>query len=331
MKRGALLEYLRLYSRAFRVEQTEPRGVPDLVGEVAIRLDLLLVPTRVGAAHLSQREARRIHSELVEHVDRIDAVHLRLRHALALRVEDCSGNENVGERSFADKLHPHHHHARHPEEDDVARGHQHRRGIESFQILGFVRPTESRERPQRGGEPGVEHVRILRQFVRAGLFARLFFRSGNDHLTVRRVPGGNLVAPPKLSRDGPVAQVLEPVCIYLLVCLRHETWLLFTRHQIEREIAQLVHLHEPLRRDQGLDDSLATLALGDRELVVNHFLQESERFEFLRPLFRAPCSDRVRRSRRRRQQSSSRTDRSRLLEAGCDAGPSHSRLDREQA
>ncbi len=86
--------------------------------------------------------------------------------------------------------------------------------------------------------------------------------------------------PPELSRDGPVAQVLEPVCVDFFVRrFGSEMWFLFARHQVEREIAQPVHLHEPLCRDQRLDDRLAALAFRDREFVVDDFFEQPERFE----------------------------------------------------
>src|ERR1043166_8242003 len=104
VQRSRLLECFLVYGSAFGVEQAEPRRVPDLVGEVAIRLDLLLVPTNVSAADLREREARGVDAKLVEHVDRIDAVHLRLRHALAVAVENRAGDEHVFERLLADEL-----------------------------------------------------------------------------------------------------------------------------------------------------------------------------------------------------------------------------------
>src|SRR6185369_2406729 len=132
VKRSALLEYFWFDFGAVGVEEGKPCGVPDLVGEVAIRLNLLFIPTVVSAAYLGERESRRVDAKFVEHVDRIDAVHLRLRHALALAVENCAGDENIREWFFADKLQSHHHHPRHPKEDDVTRCYQHGRRIESF-------------------------------------------------------------------------------------------------------------------------------------------------------------------------------------------------------
>ena len=50
---------------------------------------------------IGQAEAQRIGAELLDHVDRIDAVALRLRHSLAVAVEDLRMDEHVVERHFA--------------------------------------------------------------------------------------------------------------------------------------------------------------------------------------------------------------------------------------
>src|SRR5688500_17069905 len=118
--------------RALRIRQTEARGVPDLVGEVAIRLDLFLIPTGVGRSYLSKCQARGVDTKLVEDLEGIDAVPFRLRHSLPVLVQNCSCDKHIIERSLVDKFHSHHHHPRNPEEDDVASSYQHRRGIEGL-------------------------------------------------------------------------------------------------------------------------------------------------------------------------------------------------------
>ena len=60
----------------------------------------------------------------------------------------------------------HHHHARDPEEDDVEAGDERAGWIKACELGRLVRPAERRERPQRRGEPGVEHVFVaLEKFV----------------------------------------------------------------------------------------------------------------------------------------------------------------------
>src|SRR5438045_1836010 len=68
--------------RALGVKQTEARGVPDFVGEVSIGLNLVVAPARVGRADCGEDEASGVNAVLVEHVERVNAVALRLRHAL---------------------------------------------------------------------------------------------------------------------------------------------------------------------------------------------------------------------------------------------------------
>src|SRR6185369_10119441 len=143
MKRAALFEYFRLYFCAFGIQQAETRRIPNLVCEVAIRLDLLLIPANVGAPDLGQRETRSIDPKLVKHIDWIHSIHLCLRHALALGVENCSGDEDVFKRLLADKLHARHYHPRYPEKDDVSCRNQDGRRIKGSQIVSVIRTTES--------------------------------------------------------------------------------------------------------------------------------------------------------------------------------------------
>src|ERR1044072_2618043 len=56
--------------RALGVQEAEARGVPNLVGEVAVTFDLILVPTRVGRAEGGEHHSRRGHAGLVEPTER---------------------------------------------------------------------------------------------------------------------------------------------------------------------------------------------------------------------------------------------------------------------
>ena len=71
-----------------------------------------------------------------------------------------SWNGISGSLGVIHEMQAHHHHARDPEEDDVEAGDQRGGRIIALEFFGFVRPAERRERPQRGGEPGVEHVLV---------------------------------------------------------------------------------------------------------------------------------------------------------------------------
>ena len=65
------------------------------------------------------------------------------------------------ERHLAGELEPIHDHARHPKEQDIVAGLHHAGGVEIFVIGRLCRPAQRGERPQAGGEPGVQHVRVL--------------------------------------------------------------------------------------------------------------------------------------------------------------------------
>ena len=85
-----------------------------------------------------------------------------------------------------------HHHPADPEGDDLAGGAEDRRrveGVEEALVQGSVvrsgiGPTERAERPERGGEPGVENVgvagdfserSVVRSFARSRKFIELSF------------------------------------------------------------------------------------------------------------------------------------------------------------
>ena len=171
----AASETIHLFSVCFTDRRIEPfassaqpficanlRRVPQLGREVAIALDALLRQLDVAALrrHRRQRHAQRIRAELVDQLQRVDGVALRLRHLLPLLVADERVDVDVLERHLAHEVDALHHHARDPEEDDVERRDQHRAGIELLQRRIGSRSGQPmrRERPQRGREPGVEDV-----------------------------------------------------------------------------------------------------------------------------------------------------------------------------
>src|SRR5947209_5961317 len=97
---------------------------------------------------------------------------------------------------------PEHHHSRDPEEQDVVTRLQITRRIELRERVGLLRPSERRERPERAREPRVEHVGILLPSRLFGALRRPLFRDAD--LAVRPMPRGDLMSPPKLTRDAPV-------------------------------------------------------------------------------------------------------------------------------
>ena len=161
----------------------EAGGVPELGREVAIALDARGRELDVAALrrHGGQREAQRIGAVLVDQLQRVDDVALRLRHLRALLVANDGVDVDVPERHLVHEVEAHHHHPGDPEEDDVEGGDQRRRRVVALQLGGLLRPAQRRERPERRGEPGVEHVLVARE-LRPGR------RSGRAPAPARRPP-----------------------------------------------------------------------------------------------------------------------------------------------
>ena len=119
-----------------RAQQHEPRGVPELVGELAALGDLVLVEADVlRGGHREQAEAHRVGAvggELaalledgraraaLDQRQRVDPGAERLRHPAAVGRLDDRVQVDVGERDVARELDPEHDHPGHPQEEDLA-------------------------------------------------------------------------------------------------------------------------------------------------------------------------------------------------------------------
>ena len=128
---------------------------------------------------LAHHVAQRVGAVALDDVDRVDAVAGRLAHHLAPAVQDVGVDEAVLERQVAQVVHAGDHHARHPQGDDVAAGHQAGAGVVVAQAVlaaaggaerglagvdrsvAGIGPSQGAVRPQRAGEPGVQHVGVL--------------------------------------------------------------------------------------------------------------------------------------------------------------------------
>ena len=68
---------------------------------------------------------QRVERDAVNNVERVEHIAFGLGHFLALRVTDQAMHIHFMERHFVGEVQGHHHHARHPEKDDVKAGDQH--------------------------------------------------------------------------------------------------------------------------------------------------------------------------------------------------------------
>ena len=148
----------------------------------------------------------------------------------------------------------HHHHAGHPEEQNVVACLHHRGWVELAQILRLLGPAERRERPEAGAEPGVEHVGVL-----GGALRRRLVGAGHHERAVGQVPDRDAVAPPELARDAPVLNVFQPVEVDLLEALGDDLGAALA-HGGHGKLGEGLGLYEPLLGHQGLDHLAAALA-----------------------------------------------------------------------
>ena len=194
-----LLHRLRVEARHgdAMVHLGEAAGVPELGREIPVALDALRRQLDVAAlrGHGREREAQRVGAVFVDQLERIDDVAFRLRHLGAVLVAHQRVDVDGAERHLLHEMQAHHHHARDPEEDDVEAGHQRIGRVKAGELVGLVRPAQGRERPERRGEPGVEHVlvapdrepgRLVAVLRRVDLLQGLAI-AGHDHHVVDAV------------------------------------------------------------------------------------------------------------------------------------------------
>ena len=185
------------------------------------------------------------------------------------------------ERGLAHVLDTREDHARDPEEDDIIARDQRRGRVEILKLLGLFRPAERGERPQRGGEPGIQHVLFLTDVFAAALRADMDIFLGNGHLAaVVAVERRDAVTPPQLARDAPVVHVFHPAQVGLGETVGHELGLSFLDH-VHRGLCERRHLDEPLRGGYRLDRGAAAVAGADVVLVVLDLDQVAALLEIL--------------------------------------------------
>ena len=245
------------------VRDDQARDVPELVGELAPLLDGAVGEAHVlGRGHLEQAVAHRVGALLRDHLERVDAGAEALGHAPSVGGEHRRVDDHILEGHLADQLQAGEDHPVLPQADDLARRRLQVAGVEAAQVGRLVGPAEGGERPQRRGEPGVEHVLAAGQPLRsadgAGFGCALFDRQ----VAVGALPDRQLVAPPELARDAPVGGVLERLDREAVLGLGVEADALLAQ-RLQRRLLQLLHRAPPLQRDTRLDPALAALAEGD--------------------------------------------------------------------
>ena len=167
-------------------------------------------------------------------------------------------------------------HAADPEADDVIAGDQRIGGVEVLQVRAvLIGPAQSAEGPQSGREPGIQRIGVLGEVAAAALGASAGHLFGDHGLAaVIAVEGRDLVAPPQLTADAPVAGALHPVEVVLGKALGHKLDLALL-HALDGGLCQRLHLNEPLLGDHGLDGGVAAVAGADLVLQRLDLLQET--------------------------------------------------------
>mmetsp|Transcript_2264 Transcript_2264/g.6978 ORF Transcript_2264/g.6978 Transcript_2264/m.6978 type:complete len:363 (-) Transcript_2264:1436-2524(-) len=140
----------------------KPRGVPQLVAEVAVLRDAVHRERHVLAGRHARHEGepQRVGAVLVDDVEGVDDVALRLRHFFVVLVSYEPVHVDDLERRLSGELQAHHDHSRDPEEQDVVARLETRRRVELVQVRGLFGPADRREGPEPRREPRVQHVAV---------------------------------------------------------------------------------------------------------------------------------------------------------------------------
>jgi len=141
-------------------------GVPELGGEVPVAGDAVLREFQVAphGGHRGHGKAQGIGAEFVDEGEGVDDVAQGFRHLPALLVPHQRVDIDGVEGDLIDHGKLHHHHPGDPEEDDVEAGDEDVGG-EVFPVgFGVLGPAEGADRPEAGGEPGVEDVGVAVEF-----------------------------------------------------------------------------------------------------------------------------------------------------------------------
>ena len=258
--KGVRQRYLHLL--VGQVHQDKAGGVPQLVGKVAAGPNLGVgIPHIVsGAVSGGKGQTQGVGAKLVNDFQRVHTVTQGFGHLASLLIPHQAMNQHRIKGGLSHMLHTGEDHSGHPEEDDVITGHQSAGGIEMLQLRGFIRPSQRGERPESGGEPGIQRIGVLLHTAAAAFRTGMHRLLGDHRLpTIGAVVGGNPMAPPQLTGDTPVFDVVHPVKVDLLKPLGDKLGFAFPHHRVGGS-SQRRHLHKPLFGDHRLDGGVAAVA-----------------------------------------------------------------------
>jgi len=118
-------------------------------------------------------------------------------------------------------------------------------------------------------------------FITEELWHRMgfFFGMGDKHLAIRRIPGGDLVAPPKLARNAPGLDVTHPGEEHVFELLWREHGLAGF-HRMNGRGGECLRIHIPLQREPRFNRHARPIPMRDHMGVRFDLLDQ---FQFLKP------------------------------------------------
>mmetsp|Transcript_29137 Transcript_29137/g.56146 ORF Transcript_29137/g.56146 Transcript_29137/m.56146 type:complete len:296 (+) Transcript_29137:2967-3854(+) len=131
--------------------------VPEFGAEIPVARDALGVEFQRATkrGHRGGGKAQRVGTVFVDQVERVHDIAGGFRHFLALGVANKAVQVHGIKGLFVHHSQLHHHHAGHPEEQDVLAGDQVGGGEILFQRIRIFGPAEGADGPEAGGEPCV--------------------------------------------------------------------------------------------------------------------------------------------------------------------------------
>ena len=305
-----------------REAEHELGDVEQLVGELAPDLHLILAERGVDPRSRRRRPVTDgIGAVLVEQAHRCDDVALRLRHLLAVGVEDPAGDRGVTPWRPAELEMTAHDRGEQPGADDVVRLRSHVHGEHAGEQVGILLPPAGDLGRQRRRRPRVEHVGVAHEPARpAALVGRVPVRHigrridrqlrlvGHERFVVVGLAGVVEAVPDRdrhteeaLTADQPVAvEALDPVVVAVLHVRRVPGDLAAAFHERGAELRVAATVADvPLTTGDDLQRPAAAFVelhgVGDRARLAERF---TGRRQLLDDLLLGLGDGQARRSRR---------------------------------